>query len=413
MPKSRGRRPRRKPQRKPSSNRPRAQGATQPSDDDRRAAIANFPILRAVDAAEAEGDAMKAWQLIETDLDRRKSTERFWHPERLGRLQQLGTLDELLPRWATSRWILAQAVRSLHPSRRRPQKLASDHTVRIAGGPERYPGVDEVDSSCKLMDHDWVYRQLMLYEHGGLHFFLDHVASSGLTGRADRIGQWAEVPMGAFELQKAGSRTLRWLDLGSGCELETPNIGSAALLGEGEHAIGRLAPTEEGQMFESAPMFVPADLAARVAQAPGDWMATLEEGCHRDASIGRRISTQAPGFPLLSDVPTWQQDALVHGVVDRAEDAAIRSSESSLVDACVAVVRMAMRRDDEFAQHPFDPWPVVGSLLLEPAILIELMFRPRPFDGAGFLNLAERLAQPAARLCELLARRPDILRQGA
>ena len=379
----------------------------------RSAAIANVEILAAVDAAEAEGDALKAWQLVEADRERREPGERFWHPERLGRLQQLSLLDGVLPRWASSRWILAQAAKCLHPARRQPQKRAFDDAVRIIGGLERYPGVDEIDSTCKLMDYDWVYRQLMVYQYGGLHFFLDHVTSRELVERADRIVEWAAVPMGAYQLREATQRSLLWLDLASGGEVETPNIGSAALLVVGECAIGRLAPIEGGRLFESAPLFVPTDVADRVAAAPDDWVAALEEGRDDEAPFGERISTVTNGFPLLTDVPGWQREDLIERVVGQGRGPAFRWSQSELVDACVAVVRAAMGPREDFGHDLFDPWPAIGSLVLEPAVLRELTLRPRVGDGDGFERLAERLADPAGRICRALAMRPDLLREGA
>jgi hypothetical protein len=57
----------------------------------------------------------------------------------------------------------------------------------------------------------------------------------------------------------------------------------------------------------------------------------------------------------------------------------------------------------EFADLPFDPWPVVGSLALDPAILVRLL-RRHDVDGApGFDRLAQRLASPAAEVCRQLA----------
>ena len=128
--------------------------------------------MRAVDTAEAEGDYLRALDLMEGDVGRRPDTETFWHPHRVLRLMQLAAFNSVLPGWATSRWILAQAVRWMDASQRRRFTRAFDRTVQVAGGPERYPGVDDIDSRCKLMDYDWVYRQLVLYEFGGLRHFL-------------------------------------------------------------------------------------------------------------------------------------------------------------------------------------------------------------------------------------------------
>ncbi len=360
-----------------------------------------MPAVHAVDRAEAGGDAHQALTLIEAGLDdTSKLAETFWHPERLLRLEQLVVFASVLPRWAISRWILAQAVRWMDASQQRRYTRAFDQTVRVAGGPERYAGVDEIDSHCKLMDHDWVYRQLLLYEHGGLLHFLDRVASRALLHRADRIREWARAPLGAYRLVAQTSRTLRWFDLSSGNELEIANIGSASLLDVGEHAIGRLVPTDDGQMFESAPLFVPPDVAGWVAETPSEWMSALQRGCHRKAPIGLRISTRAPGWPLLSDVPAAQQVALLESV---REPGATGWTDDDLLDARLEVLRLATAERPQLGDQPFEPWPVVSAILLDPAILVGLFEHPRAPDASGYERLAARLASPADEVCRQLA----------
>jgi hypothetical protein len=88
-------------------------------------------------------------------------------------------------------------------------------------------------------------------------------------------------------------------------------------------------------------------------------------------------------------------------------------SQEELVSACVEVVRAAMTEEREIARHAFDPWPVVGSLVLEPAVVYALMAQPRGSDTDGFWHLAARLAMPAGLLCGVLALRSDSLRERA
>src|SRR3954451_2222831 len=218
MPKSRGRRPRRSQK---SGRDHRRTSTPRVSPELRAQAVADFPVLRAVDAAEAEGDARKALTLIERDLDRRGPEKTFWHPDRLERLVQLVVNAPVLPGWASSRWILAQAVRWMDSSQRARFTRAFDRTVEVTGWPERSAGVDELDSQCKLVDHDWVYRQLVLFECGGLRHFLDRLASPRLVGRADGIREWADAPMGAYRYVDEEPQTMRWFDLVSGREVET------------------------------------------------------------------------------------------------------------------------------------------------------------------------------------------------
>jgi hypothetical protein len=360
-------------------------------------------VVQAVDAAEAKGHVHQALALIKADVEHRRDTKTFWHPERRCRLLQIAVLGSLLPGWAVSRWILAQAVRWMDASQRHRFTQAFDRTVQVAGGPERYPGVDALDSSCKLVDYDWVYRQLVLYELGGLQHFLDRVASRALVDRADGIQDWAGAPMGAYRLTAQTSNTLRWLDLSSGSEPETANIGSASLLEIGEHALGRMVVTKRGPMFESAPIFVPPDVATRVGEAPYDWMSALERGCHRKAEIGLRISTRAPGFPMLSDVPDALRCALIDTVVGPSSAEVLTWSAADVHDAHLAVIRAAAQEQVDFADLGLDPWPVVGSMLLDPATVRDLVLRPRVQDAAAFDRLAARLASPADEVCRMLA----------
>ena len=265
----------------------------------------------------------------------------FWSPERVGNLMHLAVLESVLPAWAYSRWILQQAVRWMDASQRGRFGRAYDSAVQIAGGPERYLGVDERDSICKLMDHDWVYRQLVLYEYGGLQHFLDRVASRSLIARADSIRGWASTPMGAYRMVSQSARPVTWWDLVNEREIETINIGCASLVIVDEHVLGRLVPTELGPMFESVPNVVPTDVAAQVALT-AEWMSALERGCHRESTPEETISTQIFEFSLLSDVSS----ALTHVLGDRvARPNATEVSAGSMEDLIggwVAVVRGAL-----------------------------------------------------------------------
>ena len=102
--------------------------------------------------AEAAGDCHRALVLIEADVMSRPVTEAFWHPERVLRLIQLAAYGSVLPGWATSRWVLAQAVRWMDASQRRRFSQAFDRTVHIAGGPERFAGRAKSEEELPLAD---------------------------------------------------------------------------------------------------------------------------------------------------------------------------------------------------------------------------------------------------------------------
>jgi hypothetical protein len=355
--------------------------------------------MQAVDIAEAAGDYHRALDLIEADVARRPDSERFWHPDRVQRLMQLAVFRSVLPGWANSRWILAQAVRWMDDSQRRRFTRAFDRTAQVVGGPERYAGVDRIDSQCKLMDYDWVYRQLVLYDFGGLRHFLRSAASPALIDRADSIEAWAAAPMGAYRYVEEQSHVMRWFDLVGQREVETANIGSASCLWIDAHAIGRLVPTEQGPMFESAPIFVPPDVASWVAEAPENWTSALQRGCQREAPLELRIDTRTSGFALLTDVPM----SLRLDLAAMSYDVDRPPTSDDLIAAEVAVVREAMKADSDLCDETFDGWPVVGAMVLDPATMAELARDRDPQHAAGFLRLAEKLASPAAGVCGALA----------
>jgi len=259
--------------------------------------------------------------------------------------------------------------------------------------------VDEIDARCQLVDHDWVYRQLVLFDFGGLRHFLADVASPTLIESADNIREWADASMGAYRYVDEEPQTMRWFDLVNRREVETANIGSGSLLWTDAHAIGRLVPTRHGPMFESAPIFVPPDVASWVTEAPENWTTALQRGCHREAPFDLRIRTRTAGFPLLNDVPmSLRLDLAVVG-----EAAQRLLSREDLIAAEVAVVREAMQEDSDLCDETFDGWPVVGAMVLDAAIMIELAQSHAPEHAAGFLRLAARVASPASDICLALA----------
>jgi hypothetical protein len=147
----------------------------------------------AVDEAERRGDAMTALELMEK-RPLGPDGRLFWRPSRIERLAQVVLLGPVLPPWATSRWILAQAHETFGSRgdrrRQRCQQLALD----VRGGTQGLSVHDEVDAMCKLMDHDWVYRQLFLYELGGLDDFIGTAATRTCSSAPTGSRSGAERP---------------------------------------------------------------------------------------------------------------------------------------------------------------------------------------------------------------------------
>jgi hypothetical protein len=365
-----------------------------------RGHMVDFAVLFATDDAEARGDAEAALQLIERHLADHGDL-RFWRPDRMHRLLQLQMFKGLLPGWATSRWILAQAAQSLQPAMREKLRRAERVAIEMRGDAGGLIRGDDLDARAKVMDHDWVYRQVLLYELGGLDNFLRRCATPDLLAGADRIHDWARAEMAGFRLQAVEPRTLTWVDLRTGNEVQSINIGSASLLEPNDTVIGRLVPISGGAMFESAPLLVPGEVAQIVAEDPGSWVAALTEGCRRTRGTFEWINTAWHRFPLLTDVP----DSVAHHLVpdelrDWLDDPDTSSDQNTARE--LQLVRAALNGLLDYAIVD-DPWPVVGALLLDPDVFTGLAESLVPSERPKLMRLAESLADPAATLCRVLA----------
>lgn len=88
-------------------------------------------------------------------------------------------------------------------------------------------------------DQDWVFRQQLVFELGGLEFFIRRIAASTLLARADQIDAWPRVQMGGFRFVASTPSVATWEELASGESVTMPNIGSGVLVQPGDHVIGR------------------------------------------------------------------------------------------------------------------------------------------------------------------------------
>lgn len=191
------------------------------------------------DEHEIRGDAAGALRVIE-GMPVDSMGRRFWRPEREHRLRQLVALADAAPAWVFDRWVVAQAAQSTPGDPHR----AIDEAVRTRGGASTLWGVDEIDAQAKVIDHDWVYRQLVLYEYGGLATFVRKRASSPLLARATGVATWVGTAMGAYELVDETADQLTWREVGSGRRVDTLNLGGAMLCLPGSHVIGRVVASE-------------------------------------------------------------------------------------------------------------------------------------------------------------------------
>lgn len=396
----------------PASRPRRTPPGSRPSDAD---LLRSVPLVQAVDDAERRADAAGALLLMASHPEGRA----FWRPRRWYGVMQMSQFHEVLPGWATSRWILAQAAQHLgkrgHGPQRRRFLTALDVATELRGGPARLPGRDAADRYCRLIDHDWVFRQLYLYDLGGLLHFLDLIASADLVARADRIREWAAAAVGGYRLVGCDAATVTWEVLAGGERLTTANIGSAALLVPGECVIGRLVPIEDGTMFEGAPLAVPDAVAAAVARTPDDWVAALRAAPDGAAGLTDLWAPVRTGF--LSDVPepVWMRAVCTAGGTTTSAAGHPAGHPGGLwggTRVAAAVLRLARATlEDTRPRRPddVDPWCCVAAALLAPGVVPALGYASASLDPADrdlLTELAGVLAEPASSWCRALAAAP-------
>jgi hypothetical protein len=349
------------------------------------------------DHAEARGDAESALSILSA-LPLGPDGKPFWRPWRIQRLLQFVAFGHVLPRWATSRWILAQAMQSLDPARRGPVHQAMHLAVELRGGQQALPGIDEVEAWARLIDHDWVFRQSLLYDLGGLEHFLRRQATPDLVAGADQIDKWTRASVGGFRLIGHEPGWVTWEDLAADERVRVPNIGSAALVVPGEWVIGRLVPTEEGRMFESTPLRVPERAASMVASDPLGWIDALRTV--RDEDGSGEVVTGPRQVGLLSDVPppVWQ-----HGVLACGRRQPMMPTPANLAAATLRVARQELDAPRDVEPDDLDIWACVSAALLDPTVVGAMAAALTPADVEVLQSLSNVLAEPAAGVCRYAA----------
>jgi hypothetical protein len=362
-----------------------------------------FAVLFAVDDAELRGDALGALHL----MGEHWGDGKFWAPWRIRRLLQLATFRSDLPGWATSRWILAQALQHLdrHPGpvSRARRRRALEVAIELRGGPRVLPGANPRDVQCRVMDHDWVHRQLYLYELGGLTHFLDRAAPADLLAGADRIREWAATPLGGFRLVRRGPATITWEDLATGQEVATVNIGGAALVMPGECVLARAVPIEGGTILEGAPLLVPEEVATAVARDPSGWVDVLRAA--PPGTTDPEVSACADIHGLLTDMPPHMWQLAVYEWAGLLDGPRVPTEEQQ-IEAVLQLARWVLDEPDapEFTgPDAVDPWGCLAAALVTPPLLGSLGEGIRPADRVVFARLADLLAEPAAGVCRELA----------
>ncbi len=368
--------------------------------------------MLAVDAAEAQGNATRALELIE-DMPVGPDGRPWWRPERVRRLRQIVTLGDDAPEWVFRRWVVAQAAQARLG---RPRE-ARDVAVRTRGGGSTLWGVDQDDAMSKVIDHDWVYRQLVLHEHGGLAAFVDGAATPALLGLAGDMRPWIGVPMGGFEFMAETSDRIVWRDLAGTQTIETLNLGGATMLAIGEAVLGRLVSASDVHLFDSAPLCVPIDVARDVAASPSTWVDLLGQACRGvHAEMLSLLIARMHHFDLLFDLPATLRRHLIE-----PPDAELRSDQVGVggngVEYDVALVLAAMsgelQPDDVQCTcgECDDPRPVgslVAAALMEPETLDALPPLLVTSDSSALRALEQTLVTPADVVCRRIREGFDV-----
>jgi hypothetical protein len=246
--------------------------------NDRKEFYAWFSLTELADLAEARGDAEAALEVI---LKNPVGPDGgiFWRPWRIERLAEL-TESEDPPQWVVARWVVAQALQHLDGNRERVMR-ALEEAVLLRGGIAELPGVDDVDAKCRVMDHDWVFRQRVLYDRGGLDHFVRRGAQQGLLALCGDLSPWLEPRLSGYVLVEQSPSTLVWADLSDGTRQELLNLGSPAPRRIGDCVLGRVVRLPVIALFEGVPLSVPREVASAVAAAPGDWLDLITGGIRR------------------------------------------------------------------------------------------------------------------------------------
>ena len=350
------------------------------------------------DEAERRGDAAGALELMAA-AGNDDHGRPIWRPWRTQYLTQFAELGPVLPRWAYSRWILAQASQWRDGDSRRAAHSALQTAIDVRGGAHALPGHDPDDAWARVVDHDWVYRQLVLYEMGKLDRFCRRRATGDVLVGADDMGAWSRACVDAYRLLERHPKPITWQRERDGEVLRTPNAGCASTLWPGDPVLGRLVPTEGHQIFESAPLPVTDAVATRVAADPGSWPAVLGEWDLYGEVVPLTQPTEHAGLLVELTPRIWQ-----NVVCDQPDTFALRSfSPRQLAEGALSLGRFML---DEFEVPDFphlDTWACLAAAFVEPTVLRHLVNHAGAADRALLARLAEPLSEPAGTVCRRLA----------
>ncbi|GAB3253982.1 hypothetical protein [Nocardioides dilutus] len=283
MPKSR----KRKPRRKPTPPRRRRVATVRPGQDvDHLITEDDVELLRAEIDAGARGDALAAYNFQQSGLQVEGGRYPFM-------LRELVVLGEEAPPWMYSRWCLDLAYRWMLVEHDTRVDDAVKQLMLMAHWDLAEPLLDDpvafAELGTRIAAGDRLCEELALHEYGGIYDYIDIKAENGLLDRCDHVVEWAFAELGGYVIKDAVGPLLRVVDLADNGEIEVLNIGALADRERDEPVIGRLGPISSGPglMFQKRPISVDLETAQGVANSDGPqddwplWVPAVTNGCHQ------------------------------------------------------------------------------------------------------------------------------------
>jgi hypothetical protein len=362
-----------------------------------RMSATDWDDLRACADAEARGDAVEA-------LRRYSSISHFDGSTHGMRLALLAELGEDAPAWLVSRWLTLQARRPLSSGAdgsarddvfERVVEIAYPHGVETA----RMQGLSMSVFLAFLLERDWVMRQLVVYEDGGLRRLVRAGASRTLLARADDPEAWVQARMSGFRLGPEREGCLQVTDLGDGQVLDLVDLGLGFEHPPGQHVLGRVVPTRTspGRMFEWRPLPVDGETAALVANDPERWTQILARQA-RSLELPCCFSLMDDDTDMLTDLPLHPWIGLLE-----AEQIGALPSEDGLISYDDVALVVLERLVVAFGTVGFVPSlmpPVLWSMLLQPGMdgAVRERLTGMRFQR-GWSVIAEAVFEPAKSRC--------------
>jgi hypothetical protein len=315
-------------------------------------------------------------------------------------------------------------------------EIALDAAYSSGVDPARPFGFDPSDLLALVKSRDWIVRQMVLYELGGLGAFVRDAAGEDLLGRAENMVEWSCSPMGAYQFIDETPDCTQLLDLETEEYLEVLNIGSVGAVEPGGFVLGRLVPlsSEPGMMFESRPLEIDERTARQFAERgtlpderwreddcgrdpeecdgfscepiehePPNWWDVLQDACD-ERRVPPMFSLHLE-YPILTDVPTkvWRSER--DGSPDpELVGELVRTGTSRTVAEAVQVCVDALASAPVYGEGLTAGGPIYGAVLLEPGVMEVLRKRfTLPQYAAGWRALAELVVEPARTRSLMLA----------